>query len=140
MNQDVKQAVLILYINPLDNTEVLAVSRKDDHSKLGLPGGKVDDKETFLQALTREIKEELETDINPVKCEFLYQEKEEGFDTSTYLYTGKDLILKETPFINEEGALVTYAKVADLMTPLHSPFHLYNTNLFKNVLKQEIGI
>lgn len=41
-----KQAVLLLYINPENGQEVLSVSRKDDHAKLGLPGGKVETDET----------------------------------------------------------------------------------------------
>lgn len=42
---------------------VLAVSRKHDENDLGLPGGKVDPGETFLEAVIRETKEETNLDI-----------------------------------------------------------------------------
>lgn len=51
------KAVSLLFCS--DNEGLcLAVSRKSDPSKFGLPGGKVDPGETFLQALAREVKEE----------------------------------------------------------------------------------
>lgn len=42
---------------------ILAVSRKHDENDLGLPGGKVDPGETFLEAVIRETKEETNLDV-----------------------------------------------------------------------------
>ncbi len=45
--------------------KVCCVSRKDDPDNFGLPGGKVDDGETFAVALEREVREELGIKIYP---------------------------------------------------------------------------
>ena len=41
-----------------DNDIVLGVSRKDDHTSIGLPGGKIDDGESFYDGMVREVTEE----------------------------------------------------------------------------------
>lgn len=46
-----------------ESGRVLAVSRKGDRSRFGLPGGKVDPGETDLQAVVRELKEETGLDV-----------------------------------------------------------------------------
>ena len=38
--------------------KILAVSRKNDITKMGLPGGKVENYETYEEAVVREVKEE----------------------------------------------------------------------------------
>ena len=60
---NMKHTVTAVILN--DNNEVLAVSRKDDHNDMGLPGGKVDDTDASLEdAIVREVKEETGLDIN----------------------------------------------------------------------------
>ena len=41
-----------------NQTQILSVSRRDDHSDITLPGGKLDDGETFLDGALRELFEE----------------------------------------------------------------------------------
>lgn len=56
-----KRAVCLFYQR--EDGKILAVSRKDNHALFGLPGGKVDDGETELEALVREVKEETGLDV-----------------------------------------------------------------------------
>lgn len=55
-----KKGAMVLLFN---QGKILSVSRKDDHTKKGLVGGKVDEGETFLQAAIREAKEETGLDV-----------------------------------------------------------------------------
>ena len=54
-----KYAACALVPSPPDDSNLfLAVSRKDDHEAFGLPGGKLEDDETFGMAMERELFEE----------------------------------------------------------------------------------
>lgn len=128
-----KQAVLLLYINPKNGQEVLSVSRKDDHAKLGLPGGKVETDETLINGLCREFKEEVGTSLDPNHIEFLFQDWDTDYDTLTYVYSGS-LVLPELPFINKEGAKVEFIPAGRLIDPAHSPFSEYNLKMFNKFI------
>lgn len=131
--QNQKQAVLLLYINPEDGQEVLSVSRKDDHDKLGLPGGKAEEEETLINSLVREVQEELGVKLDPTKVVFLFQDWDTDYDTLTYMYSGT-LDLPSKPWINTEGAKVEYVPASKLVDPLHSPFSEYNLKMFKRFM------
>lgn len=64
------QAACILATDPSTNL-VLGVSRKTNHSLFGLPGGSVEDNETFIDGALRELKEEtgyvLKTAYKPIQ-------------------------------------------------------------------------
>lgn len=131
--QNQKQAVLLLYINPENSQEVLSVSRKDDHTKLGLPGGKAEEEETLINSLFREVQEEIGVNLDRNKLEFLFQEWDDDFDTLTYLYTGT-IKLPNLPFINKEGAKVEFVPAEKLVKQEFSPFYKYNLDMFKALL------
>lgn len=85
-----KKAVQAVILN--DENEVLAVSRKNDHNDMGLPGGKVDDKDYLgypyneLQtALIREVKEETGLDIDVNTSELIFAIHKDGYMSYTYL-------------------------------------------------------
>lgn len=129
-----KQAVLLLFINPENGQEVLSVSRKDDHTKFGLPGGKVEEEEVLTNALVREVFEELGVKIDPHKLVFLFQDWDSDYDTLTYVYDGALTLPSEVPFINKEGAKVEYIPASLLIKEEHSPFAKYNLDMFKKFL------
>jgi len=52
-----KLAAVALIFND-QRTKFLGVSRKDDSTLFGLPGGKIDEGETMLEGVTREVMEE----------------------------------------------------------------------------------
>lgn len=56
MSNTVKAACILILSK--DGSEILAVSRKNDHTAFGLPGGKLDDNESFIEAARREALEE----------------------------------------------------------------------------------
>lgn len=66
--------------------EVLAVSRKDDHNDMNLPGGKVDPEDnTLLHALEREVMEETGLEIDILSCELIFSMHKDGYMGYTYL-------------------------------------------------------
>ena len=60
---DLKKAACVLVFSE-DKSEILAVSRKDDQTAFGIPGGKVDEGESFLEAAIRESLEETGYEIS----------------------------------------------------------------------------
>lgn len=128
------QAVLLLYVNPDNPSELLSVSRKNEHNSFGLPGGKVNEQETLLQALIREVEEEVGISINPLHVEFLYQAIDSGYDTSTYIYNSVPLNLPTLPFINSEGSLVSFEPFGNLVNKDTCQFHQYNLDMFTKSL------
>ena len=70
-----KKAVCLLVLKEvpvvIETFEILVVERFNDNS-IGLPGGKVKEDETSIQALIREIKEETNLDIKEEYLELVY--------------------------------------------------------------------
>lgn len=122
--QSKKQAACCLITNP--DGRVLAVSRCDDPTMFGLPGGKVDAGETPEQAAIRELREE--TGLSGADPRLiLVQTDAHGYETSTFA-------CKVNGEINtgEEG-LVRWVEPVVLLDPSSSPFVDYNRQLFKRL-------
>ena len=62
--KNIGHATCVILVN--EDGKILSVSRKDDHSKLGLPGGKVDESDgtDYKGAAIREVKEETGLNIS----------------------------------------------------------------------------
>lgn len=107
---------------------ILAVSRKDDHTQFGLPGGKIDPGETPEQAITREVKEETGLDFTNVRAVFT-RECEGGKDGAVYLTTTYIGDVSGDISTLEKG-LVKWVEEETLLT---GPFGRYNEALFSEL-------
>lgn len=111
---------------------VIAISRRGEFDKLGLPGGKMELGETTESAIIREIKEELNYDLDPSKLEPIYKAKEGEANTLTWRYN-EIIPLTELPVINSENCLITGRTLEQLTNKDISPFHEYNTGLLNHI-------
>ena len=116
--QKTMKAATVLVI--ADDGKVLAVSRRDDPSAFGLPGGKVDPGETLEQAAARELQEETgltATDLRPV----FTRREDDGFTTTTFVGKVSGQINTD-----EEGVI----RWVDPEVLFAGPFGGYNRKLF----------
>lgn len=118
-----------------DDGRLLAVSRRNDTTRWGLPGGKVDDGESNLDAAVRETQEELGIALNPNALEPLYcamcpgKGPDDTFWVTTYLFKGSAPELLELRA--EAGLYVQWMEEQDLADPQHSPFAAYNEGVLQ---------
>lgn len=124
----VKYAVCALITrNNKSELEVLAVSRKNDRTAFGLPGGKVDQGETIEKALVRELWEETGLTAKTFKPVFERQsEGETDYHTYTYVITSYEGHVIQRP---NEGT----TEWVSIQTLLDGPFGRYNRELFRKL-------
>lgn len=123
-----KRAVTILLHN--EDGLILGVSRKDDHTSFGLPGGKCEDGESDVEAIVRETKEETGLDVTNVRPYFTRADDE--FDCVTFIgnYSG-DIKTSESGLVKwvSWGELEA-GKFGEYNRALHAYFdteHKYDT-------------
>lgn len=103
-----------------DDGKVLAVSRKDDPTAFGMPGGKVDPGETPEGAAARELQEETGLIARNLRLVFVRRE-DDGFTTYTYACDAEGEIDTD-----ESGAV----RWVDPEVLFNGPFGGYNRRLW----------
>lgn len=108
--------------------EIVAISRRNDPTKWGIPGGKQDPGETAIDCAVREIREELDIilqpkDLVPLTVRGCYGGDGYDFWVTCFLALATFSGIYESP---EEGMYVKPMKLADLANKANSPFAKYN--------------
>ena len=110
--------------------KVLAVSRKEDINTWGLPGGKVEENESFEEAAQREMMEETGIAVSTVDMIPIHIAHCGDHYSVCFLDLVTDYKIEPTP---EKGCLVEFKTVAELCDPGVSPFADYNRKAFENI-------
>lgn len=127
----------VCVILPKADGTLLAVSRRNDDTRWGVPGGKVDPGETHVAAAVRECGEEVGLTLEPSLLLPVYTGfcpgpgPRDSFWVTTYLYLGDvEQLGIGTP---EPGLTIRWAPSQDLSDPKHSPFADYNRRALEAV-------
>lgn len=123
-----KYAACVFVVN--DKNEILGVSRKDDHTAWGLPGGKANKDETIVEAAIREAKEETGLDVYDLRLIYVRgKEHPDGHETFTFSakYNADQKLGSLNP--NETGKVAWITK----KELLSGPFGEYNKKLLNHI-------
>ena len=125
-----KQAVcaLIVRSSPYGLT-FLGVSRKDNPRDFGLPGGKVEHRESLYEALYREVLEETGYTITDTALEVFCNTDQDGYEVIT-LIAKIDCTVERKALAPSETGVVTWVSATELM---QGSFGEYNKQLFESL-------
>lgn len=111
-----------------DDGKILAVSRKNDPTDFGMPGGKVDHPESPAQAAARELYEETGLTATNLKQVFVNDDGE----YETYTFIGEVAGEIDTP----ESGVIRWVTPKVLVSGM---FGAYNTKLFAKMGIKHLG-
>lgn len=118
------KAVCVIIFNAEDT--ILAVTRRGRPTEFVLPGGKVDDGESTVEAAVREVFEETGVQLDPNFLTMICEGDDgHGYDVTAFAYV-KD-VDKESAHQREEGIDVEWV-TPEVLTD--GPFGEYNALLF----------
>ena len=134
----IRRAVCVLIE---DDGKFLSVSRRNDNTQWGFPGGKVDsfDRNEF-EAICRETEEEIslrisECDLIPIFVDVCYGKDGNHFLTTTFLYIHSSepvMSIFRNHAIPEDSMELNWLTKEQLSDPKISPFWEYNQKVFIN--------
>lgn len=109
---------------------ILSISRRDDKTKFGLPGGKLEPRESAEQAAVRETFEE--TNVYVEECSEIFRREEQAPGEIFYTYCFYAISWSGEPKNSEEGDVKWLT--SEELTVTHGAFPDYNKatlNAFK---------
>lgn len=125
-----KQAVcaLIVRSSPYGLT-FLGVSRKNNPRDFGLPGGKVEHRESLYEALYREVLEETGYTITDTALEVFRNKDQDGYEVVTLIAKIDHTVARKALAPNETGDVI-WVSADELM---RGSFGEYNKQLFESL-------
>lgn len=110
--------------------KILAVSRKDNHSDYGLPGGKIDPGETPEQALVRELMQEI--GVRPKEFRRIFEDLDRIVGGELRPCRAYLIETWEGEPVSLESAVIEWVFPSRLLEPTNSFFE-YNQKLFDHI-------
>lgn len=116
---------------------ILNITRKDDQTKYGLVGGKVDDTDVDIRAaLNREVLEETGIDISAAPHKDLVTFDENGVPVHCFILdTQYAELFPDDVFPNEEGTMVGWTHLFAVLGRNYSEFYEYNNKVYQHLFK-----
>lgn len=112
------------------NGQVLAVSRRDDSTKFGLPGGKTDPDESDIEAARRELREETGIDVSWFSLRKLYEDTDDFEYWTTCYYA---CLFKDPEIGNKAEGESGVVKWVDREVLTNGIFGSYNIKVFQTL-------